>query len=57
MYEFINNVSMILLSAMLLFTLLFGLVYFLGLGWNVFRAIRDPERGFSYYFSKEGPEN
>jgi len=38
-------------------TSLLGVVYFLDIGWNVVRAILDRDKGFSYYFSEDGPDN
>ncbi|MCA0206866.1 MAG: hypothetical protein LCH92_21185 [Proteobacteria bacterium] len=52
-----NDVSLVLLTALITVTSLLVVVYVLDLAWNFVRALLDPKRGFHYYFSEEGPEN
>jgi len=56
-FQIINDTSAIALVIMIGITSLLGVVYFLDIGWNVVRAILDRDKGFSYYFSEDGPDN
>ena len=57
MYHLLNEISATILAALFIVTALLCLIYLLEVVWNIFRAISDKERGFSYYFSDHGPEN
>ena len=56
-FDLLEWVSLAFLGILLPVTALLLLVYVLDVTWNLVRAIHDPKRGWSYYFSDEGPEN
>lgn len=55
--EIIDTISIFILSILSLIAIMFFFLYVMDIAWNVVRALADRKRGFSYYFSKPGPEN
>jgi hypothetical protein len=60
MIKLINSfetISIWVLGVMFSVVAFFITIYILDLFWNFVRALRDRERGFNYYFSRQGPKN